>query len=101
MTAVTFDVIARDRASAVFSKIGASADQSTSRMDKFHKVGAAAGVALAGGLALAGKAAFDMTKRAAEDQQAASRLAQTLRKAAGATSDQVAQAEQWITAQGK
>jgi hypothetical protein len=81
--------------------VGTEADKSASKMDKFHKVGTAAGVALAGGLALAGKAAFDMTKRAAEDQQASARLAQTLHKTTGATKEQQTAVESWITAQGK
>lgn len=100
-TSVYFDLIARDKASATIKGVGVEAGKSSSKMEKFHKVGAAAGVALAGGLLLAGKAAVEMTKRAAEDQAAAAKLAQTLHTAAHATDAQVASTEDWITAQGK
>jgi hypothetical protein len=70
-------------------------------MQTFHKVGTAAGIALAGGLVLAGKAAFEMTKKAAEDQQAAAKLANTIHKTTGATKEQQSAVEDWITAQGK
>lgn len=75
--------------------------QTSSRYEKFGKVGAAAGKALAIGLLGAGAAAVKMTKAAAEDEAAASRLANTLRNAAGASDSQVAAAERWIEAQGK
>ncbi len=88
-------------AGKTLKNVGDEADKSGKKMQTFHKVGTAAGVALAGGLALAGKAAFDMTKAAAEDQQGASRLAQTLDKTTGATKKQTDAVESWITAQGK
>lgn len=81
--------------------VGDEAVKSSSKMDKFHKVGAAAGRGLAIGLAAAGAAAVSMTKKASEDEQAASRLANTLKRAAGATDQQVKSTEDWITTQGK
>lgn len=48
-----------------------------------------------------GAAAFKATQAAADDEAAQSRLAQTLKTAAGATKGQVAATEAWITAQGK
>lgn len=68
---------------------------------KLDKVGQVAGKALAGGLLLAGAAAVKMGKAAGEDEAAASKLAQTLKTGAGATSEQIAATEAWITAQGK
>lgn len=68
---------------------------------KAQKAGQVAGKVLAGGLALAGVAAYKATQAAAEDEAAQSKLAQTLAKAGGATRDQIAATEDWITAQGK
>ena len=66
-----------------------------------NKVGQVSGRILAGGLLLAGAAAVKATQAAAEDEQAQVKLADTLRKAAGATDAQIASTENWITAQGK
>lgn len=65
------------------------------------KLGGIAGLSLAGGFALAGHAAIEMGKAAAEDEQSTAKLANTLRKAAGATKGQLAQTERWITSMGK
>lgn len=88
-------------ASKTVRGVGSETDKSTKKMQTFHKVGTAAGVALAGGLALAGAAAVNMTKKAADDAQAASRLAQTIHRTTGATKEQQAAVEDWITTQGK
>jgi hypothetical protein len=88
-------------ASRTIKGVGSETDKSSKKMQSFHKVGTAAGVALAGGLLLAGKAAVDMTKKAADDQQAASKLADTIHKTTGASKDQTDAVEDWITAQGK
>jgi hypothetical protein len=68
---------------------------------KLHALAKAASVALVGGFVAAGAAAVKFTKQAAEDEAGASRLANTMRKAAGATDAQVKSTEEWITAQGK
>jgi hypothetical protein len=65
------------------------------------KVGKAAAVGLGVGVVLAGKALVDMTKNAVEDDAAQRKLAIALKNATGATSDQVAAVEDWISAQGK
>lgn len=98
---IAFDIIARDKASAVFSKVGNSASQSSSKVEKLHKAGAIAGRALAVGLAAAGVAAVKFANAAAEDEQAQVKLATALRNATGATDGQIASVERWITAQGK
>jgi hypothetical protein len=67
---------------------------------KAQAAGRIAGKALAGGLLLAGAAAVSATKAAADDEQAQARLAQQLHQAAGATDEQVAAAEEYITKQG-
>lgn len=96
---IVIEYIGRDRsasstASSVESKFGKLGG-------KLDKVGQVAGKALAGGLLLAGAAAIKMGQSAAEDEAAASRLANTLRNTTGATDDQIASAENWISAQGK
>lgn len=48
-----------------------------------------------------GAAAFKATQAAADDASAQARLAQSLKTAAGATKEQIAATESWITAQGK
>jgi hypothetical protein len=93
-----FDLLANDRASHVFNKVGDSADRTTDRFKNFAKMGA---VAAAAGAVLVGKALVDMTKAAMDDQKAQEALATTLKNTTGATDKQVAGVEKWIGAQGK
>lgn len=85
--------------------LNAAASSSERRMSswgsKLKKVGKVAAVGLAVGAVVAGKALYDMTKAAAEDQAGQVALAQTLKKTTGATDDQIASVEDWITAQGR
>jgi hypothetical protein len=76
-------------------------DQAQKASSRFKDLGKVAALGLAGGLVLAGKAAVDFTKRAIEDQQSAQKLATTLHNTTGATKEQQASVEAWITAQGK
>lgn len=80
-------------------------DQSASRAGRFgsalKKAGRVAALGLAAGALIAGKALFEMTKAAVADEAAQAKLANTLRKAAGATDAQIAQTEDWITTQGE
>lgn len=76
-------------------------DETTSRSkrmtDTIHK-----GAKLAAlGLAAAGAGALALAKGAAEDEAAALKLATALKNSAGATDEQVAATEDWISAQGK
>jgi prepilin signal peptidase PulO-like enzyme (type II secretory pathway) len=48
-----------------------------------------------------GAALFDATKGAIEDEAASDKLAQTLKRVAGATDNSIKKAEEWITQQGK
>jgi phage-related protein len=52
-------------------------------------------------LALAGAALYKFTENAAQDAQQQAILAKTLQNTTGATRDQIASVEEWITAQGK
>lgn len=97
-TSIAFDIIARDRASAQFDKVGRSADKSSGKLKKFAKGGA---LAVGAAAVVAGKALFDMGKMAIADEQAQAVLAKTLRNAAKATDSQVKATESWISAQGK
>lgn len=64
---IAFDIIARDRASDKFDKVGGSASRSSDRLKKFAKVGAAA---LGVGAIAAGKFALDAIGSASDVQQA-------------------------------
>lgn len=97
-TSLAFDVIARDRASKTFDNVGKSANRSSGNLKKWAKVGA---VAVAGAAVVAGKALFDMTKMAIEDEKAQVTLAKQLKNSAGATRGQVKATESWISAQGR
>jgi len=68
---------------------------------RLDRVGQAAGKILVAGAVAGGVALFKMSQMAAEDEQAAAKLANTLRNTAGATDGQIASTEKWITAQGK
>ena len=68
---------------------------------RMNRVGQVSGRILAGGLLLAGAAAVKAGQAAADDELAQAKLAQTLQKATGATAAQIAQTEEWISAQGR
>lgn len=67
----------------------------------FKKTAVVAGAALGAGLAIAGKALYDGAKAAIADQQAQARLAKTMKNTAGASKEQIAGVEKWISAQGR
>lgn len=103
-TSVVFDILANDRASSKFDHLSSSVDHSGGALNKFAnlagkaaKVGA---LALGAGAVVAAKGLYEMAQGAAEDQAAASKLAETLKNSAHATDDQVAAVERWISAQG-
>lgn len=79
-------------------------DSSAKKGGKFGsalgKVGKVAGLGLAAGVVVAGKAMWDMTKAAAEDEASQKRLATTLKNTTGATDTQVKAVEDWISKQG-
>lgn len=85
-------------ASKALGGVGDAAARSEGKVNKLSK---AAGIALATGLAAATAAAVKFTNQAADDSEAAAKLALSLQKNAGATKSQVAAVEDWITAQGK
>lgn len=76
-------------------------DQTASRSQRMAKIGAAAGKALAVGLGAAAVGAFKLAQGAVEDEAAAAKLADTAKRVAGATAEQTAAMEDWISAQGK
>lgn len=94
---IAFDIIARDRASDTFNKVGDRASK-TSKAFGVLKAGA---LGAAAGAAAAGAALFSMGKAAAEDEKSQAILARALKNTTGATKSQVAGVEAWITAQGK
>lgn len=76
-------------------------DQTTAKASRMSKVSAAAGKVMAVGFVAAAAGLVKLTKGAAEDAAAQSKLAGVLRGAAGATDAQVKSTEKWISAQGK
>lgn len=69
--------------------------------ENLRRAGRMAALGLAAGALIAGKALFEMTKAAVADEAAQVKLANTLKKAAGATNAQIAGVEEWITKQGE
>jgi hypothetical protein len=61
----------------------------------------AAGVGLAGAAVVGGAALWSMAQSAAEDEKQAAALAKTLENVTGATKEQSANLEKWISKQGK
>lgn len=94
---LVFDVIAKDRASDKFDKIGHASSGAGAKLKTFAKAGAFAAGAAA---VAAGAALIGMAKAAIEDQKAQVLLAKQLKNSAGATKEQVAATEDWITKQG-
>jgi hypothetical protein len=103
-TDVVIDVIARDRASREFKKVGDSADKAQSKMGRASKVlGGAAkagALGLAAGAGIAAVGMVKLTKGAIEDEAAQKRLAKTLKNAAGARKSDIKSVENWISKQG-
>lgn len=95
---ITFDIIARDKASRTFDKIAGSSSKTQSKLVKFGKVAAGA-LASTGVVAVAAGVKF--AKMAIDDEAAAAKLAKAMRNNAHATRGQIAATESWITAQGK
>lgn len=95
---ITIEFLGKDSTGPSVSAVEKRYGKLGSRLDK---VGHRAGQVLAVGLLAAGAAAVKMGQAAVTDEAAASKLAQTLKTAAGATKGQVAATEEWITAQGK
>lgn len=75
---LAFNVLARDKASQTFDKIGKSSDRLGGKLAKFGKAGAI-GAAAAGG-AILGKFALDSVKAATEAEEAQKRLSFALGK---------------------
>lgn len=96
---VVVEFVGEDR---TLSRTTARAESRLGKLgDRMKSVGKAAAVGLAGGVAVAGVALFKMAEGAAEDAAGQARLAKAMKNAAGASKDQVAGVEDWITAQGK
>lgn len=103
-TSLRFDLLANDRASAVFGKVGKSADETEGKFSKAAKtmanVGKVAALGLAAGVAVGAKVMYDATKAAAADEKSQAMLARQLKNSADASDAQVASTEAWISKQG-
>lgn len=92
-------LLGEDRSAGKMLKgVGKDAETTRGHLSRMAKV---ASIAVVGGFVAAGAAAVKFTKQAADDQEAATKLATIMHSAAGATKAQVAATEDWITAQGK
>lgn len=106
---LTFNLFGKDQtASKAIKGVGDTAEETHGRFGKLGGSMGKMGLAMAGGVAaagaaavVAGKALYDMGEAAAADAKAADRLALGLKNTTGATKDQIAGVEAWITAQGK
>lgn len=100
-TQVTFDIVARDRASDDFKRVGTAADKAGDRFKRFggitKRVARTAGIALGGALVTVAYGLGNAAKAAADEEQEMAVLRNTLRKATKATDKQADSAEKWIT----
>lgn len=96
---VVIEFIGQDKS---LSSTADKAGRSTSKLGATLKnIGKSAALGFAAAAVVGGKALYDMTKAAVEDEAAQKKLATTLKNAAGATDSQIASVEDWISAQGK
>ena len=95
---ISFDIIARDRASSTFSKIDKSSGRTAGRLKAFGKTAA---LALGGVAVVSVGLAAKLAKSAAQDQQSSALLAKQYKNSAKATDAQVAATERWISVQGR
>src|SRR4249919_1365830 len=91
---ITFDVLARDRASKTFDHVGHSADGLGKKMGGLAKVGLVSGVAAAAvGVAVLGKAMLNGVKDAAAYQDLQNRTANVLKTTGNVAHTSVKQIE--------
>lgn len=96
-------MLGEDRtAGKTITGVGDKAEKTSGHLRNMGKIAAGvfAGGALVGGAVAAGKAFVSMGKNAMEDAAASRRLAVALKNTTGATKDQVAGVENWISKQG-
>lgn len=83
---------------------GRGVEEAEGKLDKLGRtagrVGKLAALGLGAGLAAAAAGAFKLAQGAAEDEAGQARLAKSLQNTTGATRDQVAAMEDWISKQG-
>lgn len=99
--AVKFDILANDRASKTFDKVGRSASGAGGKFSRFGSLAKAGAMAAGAGILVAAGAAVKLVKAAAEDEASAKRMATSFHNSAGATQAQIKATEAWIAAQGK
>lgn len=83
-TSIAFDIIARDRASATFNKVGQSASSSSGALRKFGTAAKAGALAVVGLAAAAGKMAFDAIGAASDLNEVLSKTNQIFGSRQGA-----------------
>ena len=94
---LAFDILARDRASDKFDKVGRAGSSMGDKLKSVAKVGV---LAVGAAAVVAGAALIGMAKAAMEDQKSQAVLAKQLKNSTGATDAQVKATEDWISKQG-
>lgn len=104
-TSLAFDILARDRSSSTFDRVGSSAQGAGRKVSGFGstllKWGKRAAIAAGVAGTLAAKWGIDAVRAAADDEEAQVSLAKALRDNARASDEQLAATERWIAAQGR
>ena len=103
-TSLVFDILAQDRASSTFDRVGSSSTRAGGHLSnlgtKLKSVAKYAALAAAAGAVLAVRWGVQAVKAAAQDEQAQRLLASSLQRNTGATRDQIGAVEDWISKQG-
>ncbi|HJR90331.1 MAG TPA: hypothetical protein VJ782_09270 [Aeromicrobium sp.] len=95
-------LLGEDRsASKAMHGVGNEADKTGGKLKGIGKMAKLGALGIGAAAGVAAVALVGMAKAAIADEKAQKTLANTLKNAAGATKDQVAATEDWITAQGK
>jgi hypothetical protein len=76
-------------------------DETHGKLDRVGDIGKKTAIALGAGAIGAGYALYGMANAAAEDEKAQVALSKTIQNVTGATADQAANIEKWISKQGK
>lgn len=101
--AISIAILANaSKAKSEINSVADTAEKSTGRLrSSIGKAGKYIALGLGAGLVGAAAAGVKFAQAAIEDEQSANKMAQTFTRAAGATKQQIAATEDWITAQGK
>jgi hypothetical protein len=103
MSDITFDIIAKDKASGTFKNVGKSAESGGHSLQKFAEFAkkSAEALALYEGAKIAAEAIKSVAEAAIDDQAAQRKLALALKNTTGANKEQTAAVSEWLTKQAE